>query len=282
MTGVRGTALIVGGALAAVLLSACGLDARYVVASPSSRQSHLSGSPSPSPVSTSPAPVTSSPAPTPSDTSGSHDPVAPSGTPAPGYGPAGDLIPVLTRIRTTDPVVFITIDDGFEKDPRVLAVLKSRHVPVTPFLTVDAVRAKPDYFVSVQGITGQSVQDHTITHPKLSKLGLDAQKHEICDAANDLQGFYGGRPWLFRPPYGDYNQDTRRAAASCGMKALVLWDVSLPHAVLRYANGSVLKPGDIILIHWRPNLYRDINVAIDAALAAGLRVAALEDYLPES
>ena len=55
------------------------------------------------------------------------------------------------------------------------------------------------------------------------------------------------------------------------MKALVLWDVSLPHAVLRYAHGSVLRPGDIILIHWRPNLYRDINVAIDAAQQQGLK-----------
>ena len=271
-----------GGLLAALLLSGCGFSAKYVVASPSSRQSHLTAAPQPSPASTSPAPATSSPAASPSDTSGSHDPIAPSGSPAPGYGPASELIPVLTRIDTKDRVVFITIDDGFEKDPRVLAVLKSRHVPVTPFLTVDAVRTKPDYFVSVQKITGQSVQDHSITHPKLSKLGLDAKKHEICGAADDLQGFYGGRPWLFRPPYGDYDSDTRRAAASCGMKALVLWDVSLPHAVLRYASGSVLRPGDIILIHWRPNLYRDINVAIDAAQQQGLHVAALQDYLPRS
>jgi peptidoglycan/xylan/chitin deacetylase (PgdA/CDA1 family) len=278
---VRGTALVVGGALTTLVLSGCGFDARYVVASPSSRQSHLTTSPSPAATSPSQSSSTGSGSATPSDTSGSHDPVAPS-VPAPAYGPAGDLIPVLTRIDTTDPVVFITIDDGFEKDPQVLSVLTSRHVPVTPFLTVDAVRAKPDYFAEVQAITGQSVQDHTITHPKLSLLGLEAQKREICGAAHDLQGYYGGRPWLFRPPYGDYNQNTRRAAASCGMKALVLWDVSLPHKVLRYANGSVLKPGDIILIHWRPNLYRDINVAIDAAQQQGLRVAALQDYLPRS
>jgi len=42
----------------------------------------------------------------------------------------------------------------------------------------------------------------------------------------------------------------------------------------------VLHRGDIILIHWRPNLYRDINVAIDAAKAQGLRVASLQSYLP--
>jgi peptidoglycan/xylan/chitin deacetylase (PgdA/CDA1 family) len=277
---VRGTALVASGALAVTLVSGCGFAPRYVVASPSSRQTHLR--PSPAPSSASPSPTRSSPSATPSDTSGSHDPVAPSASVPAAYGPGGDSIPVLTRIDTTDPVVFITIDDGFDKDPRVLDTLKSRRVPVTPFLAVDAVRSRPAFFTSVQGITGQAVQDHTITHPRLSKLGRAAQEHEICGAADELTATYGGRPWLFRPPYGDYNQDTRRAAASCGMRALVLWDVSLPHAVLRYATGSVLRPGDIILIHWRPNLYRDINVAIDAAHARGLTVAALQDYLPRS
>ncbi len=271
------------------LLAGCSLDAAHTASSPSSRQSHITGNPAPAPSLPSKAPTSAAPtsaaptvsaSPTPSDTSGSHDPVGPTPTGSPAYGKTGGLIPVITRIDTTDPVVFITIDDGFDKDPRVLSVLESRHVPVTPFLTVDAVRTKPGFFTSVQAITGQSVQDHTITHPHLSRLDLASQTHEICDAAETLTGFYGGRPWLFRPPYGEYDQTTRKAAASCGMKALVLWDVSLPHAVLRYANGSVLHRGDIILIHWRANLYRDINVAIDAAKAQGLRVAALQDYLP--
>ena len=285
MISARGTALVAGGSLVTMLVAGCGLDARHVAASPSSRQIHVTVNPAPSPslASSSPTPkptqaVTASP--TPSDTSGSHDPVAPSPTVSAAYGDSSGLIPVLTRIDTKDPVVFITIDDGFDKDPRVLDVLKARHIPVTPFLTVDAVKAKPGFFTSVQKVTGQSVQDHTLTHPHLSRLGLDAQTQEICGAADTLQGFYGGRPWLFRPPYGDYDQTTRKAAAVCGMKALVLWDVSLPHAVLRYANGSVLRRGDIILIHWRPNLYRDINVALDAAKAQGLRIAPLQTYLP--
>jgi peptidoglycan/xylan/chitin deacetylase (PgdA/CDA1 family) len=278
-------ALVAGAALVTTLLTGCGLDARYVVASPSSRPSHVTGNPAPSPSLSSPSPaptLTATVRPTPSDTSGSHDPVAPTPTVNAAYGDSGGLVPVLTRIDTKDPVVFITIDDGFDKDPRVLDVLKARHVPVTPFLTVDAVKAKPGFFTSVQKITGQSVQDHTVTHPHLSQLGLEAQTQEICGAADALEGLYGGRPWLFRPPYGDYDQTTRKAAAACGMKALVLWDVSLPHAVLRYASGSVLQRGDIILIHWRPHLYRDIDVALAAAKAQGLHVAALQTYLPRS
>jgi peptidoglycan/xylan/chitin deacetylase (PgdA/CDA1 family) len=279
-------AFVAGALLAARLLAGCALDARYVVASPGAAAPGVTVVPSASPSRTSASSTPPSPAsaagPTPSDTRRSQDPVAPSPAVSAAYGRSGDLIPVLDHIDTTDPVVFITIDDGFDKDPRVLALLEARHVPVTPFLTVDAVRAEPGFFSSVQRITGQTVQDHTVSHPHLSTLGLRAQTREICDASDELERLYGGRPWLFRPPYGDYDRNTRRAAATCGIKALVLWDVSLPHKVLRYARGSVLKPGDIILIHWRPYLYRDLPIAIDAAEAQGLRVAALQDYLPRS
>ena len=286
---VRTAALVAGGSLAIGLLTACAPGGTS--ASPSTRVSHLS--PTPSSAATSPSPSTASPtspsptsaSPTsasPTDTTGANDPALPSPSDTSATTSTDGLIPVLHRIDTTDPVVFITIDDGYDKDPRVVALLKSRHVPVTPFLTVDAIKDKPSFFVQIQDATGQSVQDHTLTHPKLSTLGYDAQVHEICDAATKLQGYFGQKPWLFRPPYGDYDKTTRRAAASCGMKALVLWDVSLPHAVLRYASGNVLRRGDIILIHWRPNLYRDLPVALDAAAAQGLRVAALQDYLPPS
>ncbi|HET7902053.1 MAG TPA: polysaccharide deacetylase family protein, partial [Candidatus Nanopelagicales bacterium] len=206
-------------------------------------------------------------------------PVAP--TPAvslPGSDPA--LVPVLRSIPTTDRVVFITIDDGYHKDPAVLALLRDRHVPVTPFLAVNALQTDHDYFGTVQDVTGQHVQDHTMTHPFLSKLSYAAQKDQICGAADQLGSWYGTRPWLFRPPYGDYSQTTRRAAKDCGMTALVLWDVSLPHHVLRYASGSRLHPGDIVLIHWRPNLAQDLPVVLDQAERDGLRIASLQDYLP--
>ena len=279
-------ALATGVAAAALLLAGCAAAASRPIPPPSPSLPTPVTTVSEEPVTPSlpPTPTTAAPtsaSPTPSSTDPTPTQEAGSASPAPP-GPVDGLIPVVTHIVTKDRVVFITIDDGYDKDPRVLDVLRRRHIPVTPFLILDAVHAKPAYFAAVQKVTGQSVQDHTLTHPHLSRLGYDAQVKEICDAATSLQGLYGTRPWLLRPPYGDYDRTTRRAAASCGMRDLVLWDVSLPHAVLRYASGHALQRGDIILIHWRPNLYRDINVAIDAALAGGLHVAALQDYLPAS
>lgn len=224
-----------------------------------------------------PSDVPSGSSPDPQGGTGTPDPVSPSAAVAP---PENGLVPVVTHVPTTDPVVFITIDDGYTKDPRLIDLLRARQVPVTPFLTVDAVRVNPGYFTTVEQVTGQSVQDHTLTHPHLTRLTPEAQAREICGAADALGKDYGRRPWLFRPPYGAYDRATQLAAGRCGMTALVLWDVSMPHRVLRFAAGDHLRPGDIILVHWRPGLYRDLPVVLDAAAAAGLRIAALQDYLP--
>jgi len=207
------------------------------------------------------------------------DPVAPSvdaSIPASSDG----LPPVVHRITTTDPVVFITIDDGYTKDPAVVELLRARHIPVTPFLAQTAINSDHGYFNLVQDASGQNVQDHSMSHPFLTTLPYDKQRAEICGAAAQYATWFGIRPWLFRPPYGAYNQTTRRAAKACGMTTIVLWDASLPHSVIRYANGTTFHDGDILLIHWRPKLAHDLAIAVDTIEAQGLRVAALQDYLP--
>jgi hypothetical protein len=43
--------------------------------------------------------------------------------------------------------------------------------------------------------------------------------------------------------------------------------------------GGPLQAGDIILMHFRPDLRGNLEVALKAARAAGLQPAALEQYL---
>lgn len=85
---------------------------------------------------------------------------------------------------------------------------------------------------------------------------------------------------MLRPPYGEWNETTRTAAKACGIKYIVMWNVSLPTSQLRYAEGTKLKAGDIILTHWRPDLYRHLPGALDDIKRQGFKIAALQDYLP--
>ena len=193
--------------------------------------------------------------------------------------PPGVDAPVLTRLHTDQPVVFVTIDDGWTRDPRAARLIKDLHLPVTAFLIDAAVREEPTYFRGLQD-GGATVEDHTLTHPDLRRLSLAGQERELCGAADSFASRFGTRPTLMRPPYGSYNLATQRAAAACGLKAVVTWDVEVKYGRITFADArSHLAPGDIVLLHFRPELHSDLQVLLAQIRADKLAVGRLEDYL---
>lgn len=196
-------------------------------------------------------------------------------------GESGGLPPVIRSIQTNDKVVFITIDDGASADPKVMDIIRQTGIPVTPFLTKSEIASSKDYYKKISEMTGQKVQDHTITHPQMPGLSADGQQKQICEPASSYTEWFGTKPWMFRPPYGEFNATTQQAAKACGMDYIVLWTASLPKAHIRYAQGDKLKPGDIILTHWRPDLYKHLPRALKDIQQQGFKVAALQDYLPK-
>jgi peptidoglycan/xylan/chitin deacetylase (PgdA/CDA1 family) len=186
-------------------------------------------------------------------------------------------VAVLSRIPTSDPVVFFTIDDGIVQDPAVLDYLRAEHIPVTIFPVPAYVHQNPQYFQALHAL-GASVQDHTLTHPDLRRLTSAAQQHEVCGPLDDYTNLFGARPWLFRPPYGALPPSLPAIASSCGLRAIVTWQATVNDGVLR-TQGGPLQPGDIILMHFRTDLRHNLDVALHAAQTAGLHPAPLEDYL---
>jgi peptidoglycan/xylan/chitin deacetylase (PgdA/CDA1 family) len=186
---------------------------------------------------------------------------------------------VISRIPTLNRVMFFTIDDGLVQDPAVIDYLRREHIPVTMFLLPRYVDQNPSYFRSIQ-VLGATIQDHTVNHRSLPSLSYNRQVDEICGALDPLATTFGQRAWLFRPPYGSYNNDTKRAVRTCGLQAMVVWQGTMNDGVLRLQHPGRLEPGDIILLHFRTDLRRNLEVLLNAALAAGLRPAPLEPYLP--
>jgi len=193
--------------------------------------------------------------------------------------PEGIAAPVFSRIRTTDPVVFLTIDDGLIRDPAVLRFLEKHRIPVTLFLVTDPAAQGRDYFQRIVDL-GATVQDHTIHHQEMPTLTPYGQNTEICKAADQLTALFGRRPWLFRPPGGKYDPETTGEARACGMRAIVLWSGSTNDGRLDLQHPGGLQPGDIILMHFRDDLRENLGVVWEAMQAAGLEPGRLEEYLP--
>ncbi|CUM38983.1 polysaccharide deacetylase family protein [Streptomyces gardneri] len=190
-------------------------------------------------------------------------------------------VPVVSHIETTDPVVFITIDDGWYHDPAAAKLLLDRRVPASLFLLPGAYSYDSGYFHTLLNQGSSRVENHTVNHPDLTALDAAGQKAEICGARDQHLARFGDGPRLLRPPYGTYDATTRTAARACGAKAVVTWTYDLTTWGSWTPPAPQLKAGDIILLHFNETVTQDLKRALDLAEAAGLKPAPLREYVPE-
>ncbi|WSD15643.1 polysaccharide deacetylase family protein [Streptomyces phaeochromogenes] len=195
------------------------------------------------------------------------------------------LPPVFTTIPTKDKVVFLTIDDGAEKDPVFLRMMSELKIPYTAFLSDYLVKEDYGYFKKMQD-RGVVLNNHTLNHRYMPNLSYERQKQEICGMQDVIEKRYGKRPALFRPPFGSYNEDTLRAAGTCGIKAAPLWneEVFVDRWDYRELDRD-LHPGDIVLSHfrgkehWKGTMPDMVRRFLKLVTDKGYAVARIEDYL---
>src|SRR4051812_41055607 len=189
------------------------------------------------------------------------------------------LPPVISRVPVKDKVVFITIDDGWEKDADFVDLIRTRRIPVTLFLEEQAIQGDYGYFRALQR-AGALIEDHTVTHPYLPKLSYARQRREICRPAGTYARQFGRRPTLFRAPYGAASRDTLRAARDCGMRAVFFWREVVTGGRIAYQEPGKLHRGDILLVHFDPHLTAGIKRLLRTIRKQGFRPAAVREHLP--
>jgi peptidoglycan/xylan/chitin deacetylase (PgdA/CDA1 family) len=123
--------------------------------------------------------------------------------------------------------------------------------------------------------SGDTVGDHTETHPMMASLSAHDQYEELFDQMAQIEVLGGRRPRLFRPPYGSFNATTFRELHHLRL-LMVLWsvdtaDYSLPgtQAIEERALAGA-KPGAIILMHDAGG-DRSETIAALPAIVSGLR-----------
>ena len=187
------------------------------------------------------------------------------------------LAPVVSRVPTNDRVIFLTIDDGIWRVPGALEKLHELGIPFTSFLTLPYAREDQGYWRRSLALGGR-IESHTTNHPDLKKVSPSRTILEVCSTRQPFFQMFGQPQLLFRPPYGNVTEMVRRAAAGCDFRAVVLWKGTLNNGVLALQDGH-LTPGDIILMHYRPQAFADIQAVALTAAAQGFKFGLLEDYL---
>jgi peptidoglycan/xylan/chitin deacetylase (PgdA/CDA1 family) len=198
--------------------------------------------------------------------------------PAELEAPSSRTVPVVSRIATRDPVVFITIDDGFTRTDRAKALLNE--IEYSAFVLRGPLEQAPGFWKQ-EYARGVSYGNHTARHPNLKRMSKREQRREICAGRDAVKKVVGTTPVLFRPPGGNWNRDTLLAARDCSMTHLVLWNVVVSGSSIS-TWGPPISRGDIILLHFRPDLDVSLKVLMKELERLNLRPADIADYLGPS
>ena len=181
--------------------------------------------------------------------------------------------------------VALTYDDGpSATTPQLLAALRAHRLRATFFNQGDNSLERPE-LVRAELRAGHWVGNHTFSHPHLTQIGEPAAFQEIASTQWVLRDVTGREPTLFRPPYGDTNDQVRADAARAGLLE-VLWTVdSRDYAGVTAeeiaAAARTLQPGGIILMHdWPPATIEAVPL-IAADLAARGLCAGRIAYTPQ-
>ncbi len=142
---------------------------------------------------------------------------------------------------------------GGDKTKKILDILDENGVKATFFL-VDIWTQRFPELVQEIAARGHEIGNHSTTHPKMSSLSRDKIAQELETMSDNVEKLIGQRPTLFRPPYGDYNNDVVLTARQNGYE-VVQWSVDS----LDWKNKGVqplidratknVKSGDIVLFH---------------------------------
>jgi peptidoglycan-N-acetylglucosamine deacetylase len=193
----------------------------------------------------------------PATDSAAPSPAAPSAdapaTPAPT--PAAPKI-TYSDCHVDGQYIAMTFDDGPHKinTPRLLDMLKERHIHATFFMVGENVVDNPEIVKRILA-EGHELGNHSWSHPQLSVMGDASVREQLQKTQDAITKASGVTPKLMRPPYGAFTARQRNWAHGEWGFTVVLWDVDPEDWKYRNAEHvkkEILKAaisGSIVLSH---------------------------------
>ena len=170
------------------------------------------------------------------------------------YGNTPRLIPIYS-VEREDKVVSISFDCawGVEHTDDILKALKVSGVHATWFMVEFWTEKYPEYVKKIDA-AGHEIGTHSSTHSYMSKQNSEEIKLELSTSSEAITSITGKEVNLFRPPYGDYDDELVRTASEQGYYT-IQWDtdsldwkdLSATDIAMRVINN--VKNGSIILMH---------------------------------
>lgn len=144
---------------------------------------------------------------------------------------------------------------GNEDTQILLDILAKYDVHATFFMTGGWIESYPEDVKAIFA-AGHDLGNHSENHKQMSKLSRDDCIEELMGPHEKVQELTGYDMCLFRPPYGDYNDNLIQSAEACGyytiqwsVDSLDWKDYGADNIVNTVLNHKNLDDGAIILMH---------------------------------
>ncbi|MCR6545272.1 polysaccharide deacetylase family protein [Dehalobacterium formicoaceticum] len=195
------------------------------------------------------------------------------------------LLPIYS-VDVPDKRIAISFDAtwGIENTEKLLTIMEEHKIKTTFFLVNIWLEKYPDVARTIAS-KGHEIGMHSATHPHFTQLSEAQMEKELQDNFQMIYDATEQKPVLFRPPYGDYNNNVIRTVDRLGFKA-IQWSVDSLDWKDLSANEiqdrilTKIKPGDIILFH---NAGKYTPDALDPMLTAlekdGYQVVPISELL---
>ncbi|MCI9095517.1 MAG: polysaccharide deacetylase family protein [Lachnospiraceae bacterium] len=128
-------------------------------------------------------------------------------------------------VETPEKKIALSFDAawGNEDTGKILEILQKQDVHVTFFMTGGWVESYPDDVKAILA-AGHDLGNHSENHKNMSQLSDQEKKDELMKVHTKVQELTGYEMFLFRPPYGDYDNAVVNVAKDCGYYT-IQWDV---------------------------------------------------------
>lgn len=160
-------------------------------------------------------------------------------------------------VQTDKPQISISFDAawGNEDTQQILDILAKHKVKATFFMTGGWVESYPDDVKAIYA-AGHDLGNHSENHKNMSQLSDAEKTSELMTVHKKVKELTGFDMFLFRPPYGDYDNAVVLNAKANGYYT-IQWDVDsldwkdygVDAIIDTVVNHKHLGNGSIILCH---------------------------------
>ena len=152
-------------------------------------------------------------------------------------------------------MVALTFDAtyGDNQTTRLLQILRDNNIRATFFLSGIWPLNYPTLARNIAA-AGHEIGNHSYTHPHMTQIPLTEVSNQLIRTNALIRSVTGVSPYLFRPPFGEYNQAVLNTVARLGF-VTIMWTVDsldwknpgVNQIISRVVNN--ITPGAIVLMH---------------------------------